>query len=664
MIEPGYLQQTQMQVTSGMYESFFGLNCSPFENTPNPKFFFASNCHREALATLVYGVEQGKGFMLVTGEVGTGKTLLVRSLKEQLDGRCVIVEIASPWISVRELFREICKGLQLSIDENASELDLQTQLQTQLLSLAEAGQRVVVIIDEAQQLSEHTLEGIRLLSNMESSTSKLIQLILLGQTELTELLGRHSMRPLRQRITLSRDLKSLGSDDVINYIRHRMQVAGGSADVFSAEALGLICQYSRGVPRLVNLICDNSLITAYASGAHTIGAATIHEVVAELPISIASSMAPIASPAPSGFAMPPSATITAEPAPMALAPASPLPASPAAVSGGEAGVAPMRTPPPQWPLLLSGVLTLIVVAGTSFYLARSIYEPAGMAGVTPPMGAVTQSTGAMGSAPMGGSRLNDPGVGAAASRPLNAVGQVLPPSSVQPANTVFEVPSVSVPVSAQTVLPAPEPVGQQAYGASQQARYLPDDERESNLQAARPAQPGSVPVTQSTMPAHSSANLPDTTQPTMIPNPFYATQMQGVEAIVGPGEALSVLARRQYQTWNETIEDIVRSANPQLSSLDSIVVGDTIRLPSVTESGLVVQDQKGLWYVYFAAFHSRRKAQEQVDSFLSLGDPAVLVQGEATDRPFYRVYLGAFNNQIAAEDKAHTLWYRYLPMLN
>jgi len=267
-----------------MYEEFYGLSRRPFENTPNPEFFFASKQHREGLAALIYGIKQSKGFMLVTGEVGSGKTFLIQSLKYELEEENhIILEVATPWITPEELFAELPEKLGMDMDAEWGSLVFQAKLKEELERLHEQGRRVLVILDEAQQLPERTLEGIRLLSNFENEDAKLIQIIFLGQNELNDILGRYSMRQIRQRITLSRSLGYFNEIETRRYIEHRLAISGCDNPVFNDDALSLIFRTSHGSPRLINLICDNCLITGYAHFARQIDAQVVREVLADLP---------------------------------------------------------------------------------------------------------------------------------------------------------------------------------------------------------------------------------------------------------------------------------------------------------------------------------------------------------------------------------------------
>lgn len=251
-----------------MYLEYFGLDESPFSITPDPTFIYLSQRHRDALAHLLYGVGQGGagGFVQLTGEVGTGKTTLCRALLEQVPEGTHIALILNPMMNSMELLQAICE--ELGVDTGAagpgSKL-LVDRLTRFLLDVHHAGGRVVVVIDEAQNLGPEALEQIRLLTNLETSKEKLLQIILLGQPELRELLRRQSLRQLAQRITARYHLTPLGPGDTARYVNHRLEVAGATRNPFKAAALRALYQRSHGVPRLINIIADRALVGAYAA---------------------------------------------------------------------------------------------------------------------------------------------------------------------------------------------------------------------------------------------------------------------------------------------------------------------------------------------------------------------------------------------------------------
>lgn len=268
-----------------MYLRYFGLNEAPFSITPDPAFVFLSPRHRDALAHLLYGVGQGGsgGFVQLTGEVGTGKTTLCRCLLEQIPDGTHIALLLNPLVSPRELLAAISEELGIDVSKTIDSTRLLVDgLNRYLLAAHERGERVVVVIDEAQNLSPEALEQVRLLTNLETSKEKLLQIVLLGQPELRELLQRRTLRQLAQRITARYHLSPLGPKDTHLYIRHRMQVAGAQRNPFRRGAMNALYQRSQGIPRLINIIADRSLIAAFAKERMDVTAAMVHEAANEV----------------------------------------------------------------------------------------------------------------------------------------------------------------------------------------------------------------------------------------------------------------------------------------------------------------------------------------------------------------------------------------------
>jgi general secretion pathway protein A len=254
-----------------MYEAYFGLREAPFSITPDPRFLFLTRSHRDALAYLHYGVEQRKGFLVLTGEVGVGKTLVVRTLLGQLaeDVRSAIV------MNARLNFRQLLYLALLDFGltpPSRSKVDLLLTLQDFLLRLRDRKGNAVLIIDEAQNLTDRELEDFRLLSNLEASNLKLIQIVLAGQPELKSLLEQRSLRQLRQRIPGIFDLSRLPAEAVREYVDFRLQIASGGSvsGLFDEGALDEVVRFSTGIPRLINQICDRALLIGYARGAERI----------------------------------------------------------------------------------------------------------------------------------------------------------------------------------------------------------------------------------------------------------------------------------------------------------------------------------------------------------------------------------------------------------
>jgi general secretion pathway protein A len=267
-----------------MYASFFGLSEKPFAITPDPRYLFLSERHAEALAHLLYGITEAGGFIQLTGEVGTGKTTIVRSLLERMPGHADVAVILNPQLSPTQFVLTICEELGLFVrDDDAGSLkDLVDLLNRRLLDAHAKGRRVVVIVDEAQNLTPETLEQVRLLTNLETRSQKLLQIILIGQPELREVLSRVELRQLAQRITARYHLAPLSRDETIAYVNHRMRVAGCTLDVFTKAALREVHRLSGGIPRIVNVICDRALLGAFTQETHQITPALVREAAGEV----------------------------------------------------------------------------------------------------------------------------------------------------------------------------------------------------------------------------------------------------------------------------------------------------------------------------------------------------------------------------------------------
>ncbi len=265
-----------------MYKHFFGFKESPFQLVPNPKFLFLSKSHKEALAYLNYTISHGDGFVEITGEVGTGKTTLCRAFLEGLEKNAVVAYIFNPGGSSMDLFRAINGEFGIPADGDTAR-DLIDALNDFLIEKKSRDKNVIILIDESQNLSIEALEQLRLLSNLETDTSKLLQIILVGQPELRKMLDSFSLRQFAQRITLSWNLPPLSSRETREYIRHRVNVASGKrGDRFTQSAYRAIYNYSRGIPRLINIACDRALLTAYGLDRHTVTASIARTSLKEL----------------------------------------------------------------------------------------------------------------------------------------------------------------------------------------------------------------------------------------------------------------------------------------------------------------------------------------------------------------------------------------------
>ena len=265
-----------------MYLEYYGLTEAPFDITPNPRFLFYSAKHREAFNHLLYGIRERKGFVQLTGEVGAGKTTLCRAMLEQLDGHYSTALILNPVMSANELMQGIAMEYGLPVN-GLDRLNTVGVINNFLLQQVERGKDTVLIIDEAQDLTDDLLEQVRLLSNLETDNRKLLQIVLLGQPELRDRLNQHRLRQLRQRITVRYHLLPLSRFEVSHYIQHRLDVSGAKgAPYFTRPALWRVHRYSGGIPRLVNALCDKALLAGFVKQTDRITFGMVGTAIREL----------------------------------------------------------------------------------------------------------------------------------------------------------------------------------------------------------------------------------------------------------------------------------------------------------------------------------------------------------------------------------------------
>jgi general secretion pathway protein A len=266
-----------------MYLSFFGLNDKPFAITPDPRYLFMSERHGEGLAHLVYGVTESGGFIQLTGEVGTGKTTLVRTLLGQLPNEVDVALILNPHLSAIEFLLTICEELQVPLPADTGSCKaLVDALNRHLLAAHARGRRIILLVDEAQNLAEDVLEQVRLLTNLETAKQKLLQIILIGQPELRDLLAQNNLRQLAQRVTGRYHLEPLSKREALKYIEHRMKVAGALTEVFDAGARRAVYRVSGGIPRIMNVVCDRALLGAYSRGTRSVTRSIVRRAANEV----------------------------------------------------------------------------------------------------------------------------------------------------------------------------------------------------------------------------------------------------------------------------------------------------------------------------------------------------------------------------------------------
>lgn len=288
-----------------MYKKFFGLRESPFNVNPDPRYLFLTPHTQEALACLTYGIETRKGFILLTGEVGTGKTTLINKLLEWLHKERVFTAfVFNPRLSVSQFFDFMLADFGIPC-ETRQKGQMLVKLNQWLLERYQAGERAVLVVDEAQNLSPQMLEEIRLLTNLETSTEKLLQIVLAGQPELEQKLNQPQLRQLRQRITLRAKTRQLTLEETHGYIVERLRIAGAqNPEIFSPEAVATVHRYARGIPRVTNLLCEHALVSAFVEQKNPVTAEIVEEVARDFDLHIIDPLAQAPAPQPGAGLIP------------------------------------------------------------------------------------------------------------------------------------------------------------------------------------------------------------------------------------------------------------------------------------------------------------------------------------------------------------------------
>jgi len=281
-----------------MYKKFFGLKENPFNVNPDPRYLFLTPHTQEALACLTYGIETRKGFILMTGEVGTGKTTLINKLLEWLHKERVFTAfVFNPRLSVSQFFDFMMADFGIAC-ESHQKGQMLLKLNQWLLDRYRAGERAVLVVDEAQNFSPQMLEEIRLLTNLETSTEKLLQIVLAGQPELEQKLNQPELRQLRQRITLRAKTRQLTLEETHGYIEERLRIAGAeNPGIFSPEAVETVHRYARGIPRVTNLLCEHALVSSFADQKNPVPAEIVEEVARDFDLHIVDPLAQVPPPA-------------------------------------------------------------------------------------------------------------------------------------------------------------------------------------------------------------------------------------------------------------------------------------------------------------------------------------------------------------------------------
>lgn len=600
-----------------MYESYYGFNKKPFSINPDPDFLYLNAAYQEAIALLQYGVQEGKGIVSLIGEVGTGKTMLLNQLLGSHVAGLQPVMIPT----LRFSYDELVDFLLLKLKAPVAAVDPKSRVDA-LFDILYASLRdnntIVLLVDEAQDLDNETLENIRLLSNFETPTRKLLQIILVGQPELRNKLNLPELRQLKQRIAVSYMLQPLAPDETSSYIAHRLKNAGyrhGSA-LFSPDAVALITAYSKGIPRLINALCDNALLIGFADDKHLIDVPVIEEAANDLMLEK------------------PAAAVTVPGAPARVAGAPPVAADSA------------RPSRPLWRWAAATALLLIAVGG-----GYSAWRFGDGAGLKPPSDFVDnllkQLKAAVGAAQTADPETSNPQAAVASPQtdhPKNAKAVDHPEDAVAPPAAAFagaanaprspahggaadaDASAVAKPVFSSFRAIAPEPEQVQASAPIKQA---------AATQATTPVQDGGDIVQEETQarPAHQDSGVART---------------ETIIKTMQEGDTLSNIAKEIYGHFGLYELTAIKIANPEISDLDRVATGQNIVMPELLSGMMIFHQQDGSVRALLGVTQSLATAKRWQDKFAQQG-VRVSVKPERLSKTIdvYRLEAGgAMNNSL------------------
>lgn len=606
-----------------MYLEFYGLSEKPFSQTPDPRFLYWNDAYRETLASLSYGIRERKGFIAMLGEAGTGKTTLLRKLLDDLGDDIVSVFLFNPNATFEEILEYTLSELGISAP-SGRKLAMLQRLNEFLLAAYGEGRNTILLIDEAQDLDSDVLESLRLLSNLETSDDKILQIVLSGQPELAEKLADPGLRQLKQRISVRCRLEPLQRDELPSYLSARLAVAGGSPDLFDPEAFDSIWEFSTGIPRIINTVCDNALLLGYALGKRTIDMGVMTEVIADLKkLDV------------DGWITTPTPRPAAEPEPVPAAPATAT-ESPAARLDEPHGIEPPRAPAPRpagdlplhrrnagrerrggsigWvvALVLAGVLLLLagawlgrlrgdelpsVLAPTAGETARQV-GPTSLAGATLATAATRDSAAdaeGVPAAPDSPGSYEEPAPPPRAARPTappppEQVARAIPAprdDAARPTATAAEALSAEPPAAPENQTPvarAPDPVQ-----LTTDPSELPEPIRPLSPEAEEPAAdapPAPEPRALRREDRLAAARPPERASPPRPPRPADTVA-------VAPGDTLTELAARRYGATNLTVLDMLRVVNPDVRDVDLIIAGSGLEFPDPGPEARILPDGRG-----------------------------------------------------------------------
>jgi general secretion pathway protein A len=583
-----------------MYERYYRLARAPFDIAPNPAFLFATPSHSEALATIAYGIEKRKGFIVLTGEVGLGKTTLLRAYLDQADRAGLdLAYVLHPAIEFKDLLVVIGDEIGLELKSDRSLFELIDTIQHRLIERYRAGRNMAIIVDEAQRLPESTLENLRLLSNLETEHDKLIQIVLVGQPELDDFLNRTEMRQLAQRVALRARLKPLDVGDSVAYLHHRLRLAGAKypEKVLAPGAMKKLAVEARGVPRVLNILADNTLITGFALQRQPVPVSVVDDVVDEYygrPKRRGATARWLVPAAAAGVVAVGAAALALSPAPLnRVKEMVAVPSLPATDGDGSAGAAsqamkPALTPPPSAAAVMP---------------PEAPKPPALQPAARPSATAKTETP--RGTAGIEGSAgLSPPAAPTAAP----AATYTPPAPAAEPAPSVAApaVPVAPAPVAPAAPAAAPAPSTAPGAGTVAAAANMPPDTRYHSGIETQPLPPpvaSTAPVTSgdtqrlaalqppaTTAPAAAEAPPPSALTPAQVPPAGTPAAELAPPApkpntgervhVVRLGDTLYQLVLDEYGIWNARTRDLVLRRNPAVTNSNVLWVGQVLTFPA------------------------------------------------------------------------------------
>lgn len=658
-----------------MYLEFYGLSEKPFSQTPDPRFLYWNDHNRETLASLSYGIRERKGFIAMLGEAGTGKTTLLRKLLDDLGDDIVSVFLFNPNATFEEILEYTLSELGITAP-SGRKLAMLQRLNEFLLAAYGEGRNTILLIDEAQDLDSDVLESLRLLSNLETSDDKILQIVLSGQPELAEKLADPSLRQLKQRIAVRCKLEPLQREELPEYLGARLAVAGGSPDLFDPDALPAIWEFSTGIPRIVNTVCDNALLLGYALGKRTIDVSVMQEVITDLRKIDVEEWAPIRTPRAPAAPVEEPAT-----APYQAPPAPPQPYVAPEQPAFEAPPRPMEyryaADPRSGGSL--GWVVAAALAGLLILLAGAWLNQPGRQVVPGPTAPASLNT----TVQPNSMDLSGATVATAATRnptPPVARTEVVPPT----AETVER--RVATPPSAVTARPLPAAPESEARGLRTAAPVVDPEPRtvtappaetetrvEASASAAKDAPSDRAPAARAD--AGSAAkqieSLAETSQLAPQTEPLARDERlalsrsteQTIEAgqpertapadtvAVAPGDTLTELAGSHYGRTNLTTLDMLRATNPEIRDVDLIIAGSGLEFPDPGPSSRILADGSGYSVLALTTQTLSRALAVQSSLEDQLGRPVSLERVATRGGPsVFRVSIrGLSNRRDAAE---------------